>query len=755
MTKQRKFILPADKKKTRQLSTENDLLLANDEGRVRVLARTLHFLFRLLKNFWLMASFAFLVILLVCHLLLLRVLQLKIIPTSLSKKTTSLVQKVYQHLVGLFERHNGKTISRVGLIELSLKTMQVKRTRSMVTMGGMALGIALIVFLVSIGYGLQQVVISRVVKLNEMRQADVVPGLTPDLVLTDQAMTRFNQLAHVIQVYPIITAVGRVVYQDSASDIAVYGVTTNYLVESAVAPVKGRTFDSNLLSLAPNTSAEDQSSQVLGVADKAQLPTGVIGQKLHRAVLEPAPTRWLRVRSGPSTAHQVLGYTRLDQPLEVTQLYGSSYQDQGEVLAGSVAESLAGEPLGYWLGGTFQLWQAGDCTQTQVDVCLDGQYSPLLDESGQTVFREGYTAQLDLAVLVETNQTSQPSVVMDGLGLRTEATVSQVLGETTIEDETDEAEDSEQAATTQETTDEFQTASQVVSSDGSLELIELVTDELLTTQSRQAMPVAGEPAREIVVNRAVLDLIGLSEEEALGKQIEVKMVVLGELLADSQETIESVATKYTIVGITPEKDTPVAFVPFVDVRSLGVDRFSQTRVVTNSPEALGDVRANIESLGYATTSVADTVAQIDRLFASLRLLLSVLGLVALSVAALGMFNTLTVSLLERTHEVGLLKAMGMSSSEVRELFLTESMIMGFFGGLLGLFAGVVGGKMLGLLLSAVSLSWGSAELIAISQTPISFAIGVVFLSLIIGLMTGWYPAYRATKISALDALRYE
>ena len=67
----------------------------------------------------------------------------------------------------------------------------------------------------------------------------------------------------------------------------------------------------------------------------------------------------------------------------------------------------------------------------------------------------------------------------------------------------------------------------------------------------------------------------------------------------------------------------------------------------------------VEALGFSTRSVADTVKQIDRLFATARVLLAVLGFVALSIAALGMFNTLTVSLLERTREVGLMKAMGM------------------------------------------------------------------------------------------------
>ena len=119
-----------------------------------------------------------------------------------------------------------------------------------------------------------------------------------------------------------------------------------------------------------------------------------------------------------------------------------------------------------------------------------------------------------------------------------------------------------------------------------------------------------------------------------------------------------------------------------------------------------------------------------------------------------MFNTLTVSLLERIREIGLMKAMGMRSEEVRELFLTESMVMGFFGGISGLFFGFLAGKILGLVLSLVAVFKG-VGFIDISYIPVSFVILIVVLSLMVGFLTGIYPSKRATQVSALNALRYE
>jgi ABC-type antimicrobial peptide transport system permease subunit len=277
---------------------------------------------------------------------------------------------------------------------------------------------------------------------------------------------------------------------------------------------------------------------------------------------------------------------------------------------------------------------------------------------------------------------------------------------------------------------------------------------LVTDQQKTVVKVAEGSIREAVVNKAILSVLALPEDQAVGQTITLTFVAVGDLIEGEAQRIESAPTTYTIVGVTPEEDTPVVYVPFTELRSLGLNRFSQVKVVAENKKVLPAVRASIEAMGYGTVSVADTVAQIDTLFATFRVVLGGIGLIALVVAALGMFNTLTVSLLERTREVGLLKAMGMKSEEVRELFLTESMIMGFYGGVLGLIIGSLAGKLLSLALSSVALARG-VGFIDVSVVPFSFVVGVVFLAILIGIVTGYFPARRATRISALNALRYE
>jgi putative ABC transport system permease protein len=195
-------------------------------------------------------------------------------------------------------------------------------------------------------------------------------------------------------------------------------------------------------------------------------------------------------------------------------------------------------------------------------------------------------------------------------------------------------------------------------------------------------------------------------------------------------------------------------VPLKDVKLLGIHNYSQAKIVVDSQDILTPTRKQIELLGFKTASVIDTVSQIENLFATLRFLLGILGVVALAVAALGMLNTLTVSLLERTREVGMMKAIGMKSQEVENLYLTESMIMGILGGIGGLVIGYTFGKILSFALSTFAISKGYGYL-DVTFIPFQFVLLIFAISVIVGLLTGIYPAKRATKISALDALRYE
>jgi putative ABC transport system permease protein len=169
---------------------------------------------------------------------------------------------------------------------------------------------------------------------------------------------------------------------------------------------------------------------------------------------------------------------------------------------------------------------------------------------------------------------------------------------------------------------------------------------------------------------------------------------------------------------------------------------------------MDSVRQSTEVLGFTTTSVLDTISEIGGVFSNLRSILGGIGFVALIVASLGIFNTLSISLLERTRELGILKVIGMKSSEIHDYLLIEALLISLAGGILGLILGALLGKIFSLIINYFFVPSGTS-LIDISVLPINFIFFIITLSLLTGGVTGVYPAFRATKISALDALRYE
>jgi len=624
--------------------------------------------------------------------------------TSTGTPSEILFSRYANRLFQIFHTTNGESIDKISLIEIAIRNMKGKKTRTAVTIGGMAIGIGSIVFLVSIGYGLQRLVISQVAELEEMQQADISLQPGGKIKIQDATLSDFSQIPNVSQVAPLISVVGRVNYQNSVSDMAVYGVTTEYLAQSAIRPAQGKFFESNETVL-----SEANVTEVKAAREQVKQK----GEVVEKIAFSASGLRWTRLRDGPSADGAFLGYGKIEETEVIGDIvWGESYTAAGAF--GQAGYDVENQPVGKWVRANLSLFEETTCSTTEAD-CIGGKYLLMRDESEEPIVRRGYFAVTD-----------------DWLVLRS-------LSAQEIAD----AAQTEAAAPTLNIKE---------SGDGWVE-VEGEGDAAVA-ENIERVPLATSAKREAVVSRAMLRVLSINEPDAIGKTFNTSFVVTGSLLADSQKKVESIPEDYTIVGVIPEDKTPIFYVPFIDLRGLGIEYYSQAKVTARSQEVLSDVRKQVEGMGYVTTSVADTVSQINSFFASARIILGLLGMVALGVAALGMFNTLTVSLLERTREVGLMKAIGMKSVEVQELFLTESMVMAFFGGILGLLFGMIAGKALGAGLSLLAIFKGAGA-IDVSYIPPSFIVAILIFSLIVGIVTGIYPARRATSISALNALRYE
>jgi len=470
------------------------------------------------------------------------------------------------------DKRQVNTISPLEIISLSYRNMKMKKSRVAITVGGMILGIGTIVLLVSIGYGLQELVTNRVTNLEEVKQVNVTTQIGSNLKLNSKVVSNIKEMSDAQFVIPIIESIGKIELNGSQIDTAVIGVQSSYFDKSSIKPVTGATFKNDDLDT------------------------------LNKSKVIP----------GKKTA---------------------------------------------------------DST------------TPVTTPSVQGVEDQKASTNLDWVEV-----PSEIEVI------KQEEEVQYILG--------------------------------------------------------------GDTKREVVVNRAALRVLGLAEDSSIGKKINVQLITTQGQVDETGTKNVSEQTSYKIVGVTPDDKTPVIYIPIVDLKSLGVTNYSQLKVGAPTEKALVDLRKKIESIGFNTASVADTINQINTLFGTIRFILGIFGSIALAVAALGLFNTLTVSLLERTREIGLMKAMGMRSYEIERVFLTESMIVGLFGGLIGLLVGFAIGKFIGLILTLVSLDKGLG-FIDVAYIPADFVFIVLILSLFVGVITGIYPARRAKKISALNALRYE
>lgn len=185
------------------------------------------------------------------HALLVKLLNFRLIPKKISTPLLKLIGAIFARVV-LFSTQHEHTINRISLIDLAIKNMLFKRSRALITVGGMAIGVGAIVFLVSLVSGLQEMVISRVARLDELKQADITTQPGSRELITDKTLTTFKELGDVEQALPLIAIVARVEFQNSVTDMAVYGVTSDYLNQSAVQPRSGKLFDSNeIAAVAP------------------------------------------------------------------------------------------------------------------------------------------------------------------------------------------------------------------------------------------------------------------------------------------------------------------------------------------------------------------------------------------------------------------------------------------------------------------------------------------------------------------------
>ena len=232
--------------------------------------------------------------------------------------------------------------------------------------------------------------------------------------------------------------------------------------------------------------------------------------------------------------------------------------------------------------------------------------------------------------------------------------------------------------------------------------------------------------------------------------------------------------KIKTVGILAEGDWETSYaiyMPLAEVKKMIIDKekaenvkpqnktnvneYSRVYVKVNNINNVQEVQQKIKDMGHEAYSLNDQLEYTKKQAAIIQAVLGGIGGVSLLVAAIGITNTMVMSIYERTKEIGIMKVIGASLKDIKRLFLFESALIGLFGGIIG----IGFSYLLSYIVNKFSYQFGEA-LGAYGATKISIIpVWLVFIAMafstLIGVISGYFPARRAMNLSALEAIRTE
>jgi putative ABC transport system permease protein len=252
------------------------------------------------------------------------------------------------------------------------------------------------------------------------------------------------------------------------------------------------------------------------------------------------------------------------------------------------------------------------------------------------------------------------------------------------------------------------------------------------------------------------------------------------------QSVKFILTKWTADGIEVKKTVTVTIVGILEetrgssdgniymsmdevtawnewARGARINRnkegFSMLNVRAQSVDVVTDIADAVNTLGYQANTPQSYVEGINSFFMVLQIIFGGVGAIALLVAAIGIANTMTMAILERTREIGLMKAVGATNKDVLSIFLGEAAGIGFLGGLGGVLIGwgasaVLNVVALSYYASQVSQQGGLVPSMATS-TPFWLPAFALAFATVIGLLSGLYPALHAASLVPVNALKYE
>lgn len=233
-------------------------------------------------------------------------------------------------------------------------------------------------------------------------------------------------------------------------------------------------------------------------------------------------------------------------------------------------------------------------------------------------------------------------------------------------------------------------------------------------------------------------------------------VMTGILKKENEFSINRFRGGVLISPKAAEKIPRIGFSSVWDFLSSGKNdsKYPSLYVRVRKMEDMERVRARIEEMGLGVFSLSDQLEEFKSNFLIINSLLGAIGFIALFVAALGIINTMVMSIMERTREIGIMKAIGASDREIRWIFFTEAGTIGLIGGIFGLLLGYGVTRVANLILNT-KIRPMDLEPVNMFYFPGWLLAGSLVFAILVSLAAGLYPASRAARVDPVKALRHD